>query len=97
MLTHILVVQLGEHASEPLERVLYDFSTAISQCEGVRKVVWGKNSNATGAVRGYDYVCVSELDDREVLDNHYWEHPAHRVLLEVLPGLCESRFALDIE
>jgi hypothetical protein len=97
MLSHILIVSRGDRPREPLELLLAEFARGIEGCPGVLRVHWGENTNATGLARGYDYVCATELVDLQTMRTAYWEHPAHRDLLERLPDLCEARFALDIE
>lgn len=95
MLQHIVVFSTGEKPREPLEETLDRFARGIRSCPEVIDVSWGENVNPTGLERGYEFVCIATLSTIEAMKKEYWNHPAHQELLERLPEVCESRFALD--
>ncbi|WP_349428824.1 Dabb family protein [Microbacterium sp. LWS13-1.2] len=95
MLEHIVVVDAGDLPRPPLEAALDRFAHGIRGCRGLISISWGQNFNPLGLERRCHYVCTVILESEETLRTHYWEHPAHQILLAELPGLCESRFALD--
>lgn len=95
MIQHVVVFTVSSENQAKLESILAEFANGIAGCDGLRELEWGTNINASGLALGYSHACIVTLESVEVLNDIYWNHPAHVQLGTSLDEIEVQRFALD--
>ncbi|GAA3527390.1 hypothetical protein GCM10022222_07990 [Amycolatopsis ultiminotia] len=96
MFEHYVVFTPKPGRADDLAQALSDFGAGVhGTLPDLLELTFGANVNTGGLQRGFTHACLARLTSETAFKDQYWNHPAHRRLLERLDELCEERFALD--